>query len=183
MMAEIETSKTLTLEQPKWHKREYILQDGEATIATLAWDKGFSTGATAQVAERQWMFKQPKAFSNTLEVHRPDSDTPVATVDFNWKGEGTISLADGRTFRILPANFWQNTWSIVDQDDQPLLTYRTDFTWRHMKSTHTVTQEPSSLSPDDQALLTMLGWYIMLNNQSNGIWLIFFVVFFILFID
>jgi len=85
--------------QPSAFKEQYELRAGDEVLATLDWGSPWGTLATARTAEGEWTFKRTGFWQQRINVRPVGSEREVAIFVPDWRGNGTLTIAGGRTFR------------------------------------------------------------------------------------
>jgi hypothetical protein len=158
----------------KWAKPSvltaaYELRAGEDILATLRWEKTFGSLAVAESADGTWTFKRSGFLSPKVTVRVPGSESEVAVFKPSWKGEGTLQGPNGRSYQWLKTGFWRVEWAFANEAAEPLVHVKPEFAF--FKLAAEVKVEPGAVSLPDLALLTLLGWYLvvlMLSEDGGG---------------
>lgn len=151
--------------QPTILKREYELNLGTETLATLRWPGFFSQTAQAEGFGGHWEFVEPSIWKRTIEIRRRGDSLPFATFEANfWGRKGTIALPKGRRLAYT-ANFWANVHSLNDDFGRVILILKN----RMLK----IGAADVEIGPDARALeehpwVVMLVWAICLSTQRRS---------------
>mgnify|MGYP000350861041 CR=1 FL=1 len=152
--------------QPHPFKQEYELQADGEPAATLRWKSAFGSLATAESADGCWTFKRVGFWQTRATVRACGSDTDIATFKNNtWKGGGTLTLADGRTY-LASTNFWQTQFEFKTETGERLFGYTN--IGGVMRLSARVQIEPPAVTLRELPWMVMLGWYLalMLHRDS-----------------
>lgn len=107
--------------QPGAFKQAYELRADEEVVATLDWGKSWGTLATARTAEGAWTFKRSGFWQQRVGVRPLDSEREIASFAPKWSGDGTLTLAGGRSFHWAGKGFWRLEKVWQDREDAPPL--------------------------------------------------------------
>jgi hypothetical protein len=113
--------RELIWRQPKALKEDYQLQAGDEVVATLRWEKGWGSLATARTAEGEWTYKRSGFWQQRVGARPVGSEREVATFIPEWTGNGALTVEGGRTFRWAGKGFWgmEKVWQ--EREDAPPL--------------------------------------------------------------
>lgn len=153
--------------KPKMFRREYeLLLDGKP----LAW-----------LRQRGWfpvqadVFEHPEAepvlcvtrrglWRQTVHVKTLDMRLPHAyPAALSWRGELTLLLDNGRSYRFRPANFWHTHWELRDETGRLCLTFRRNG-WGFGGE---VWLEDLSLPPDELRFLIYVAWNVVIMKMDD----------------
>jgi hypothetical protein len=152
--------QTLRWTQPRALSREYELRAGDEVLATLRWQKAFGSLALAEAADGTWTFKRSGFLRPKVTVRLPGSEAEVAVFKPSWGGEGTLRFSEGRPYQWVNTSFWRSEWAFASEGSEPLIHFKLEFAF--FKHAAEVKVEPGAFAVPDLALLTVLGWYLML---------------------
>jgi hypothetical protein len=100
---------TLTWVKPRVFKSDYELRFGDELIATLRFQRIFSSTAIAENADGCWTFQRVGFFRKKTIIRPRGSSTILGIFRKNrWKEGGCLELSDNRKFKAI-ANLWKNT--------------------------------------------------------------------------
>jgi hypothetical protein len=148
--------------QPAAAKRRYTLQrEGSDTpLATLEWRSVWGTFATATVGDISWTFKRAGFLRPRVTVRIAGSDDDLATLEANWHGGGTLTIAGGATFGWKVANFWHSRWDWLDANGTELLHFANKQGFIRQEAV--VAVSPRAVQLPELDLLAALGWYLLI---------------------
>src|SRR5689334_11979058 len=89
----------LTWRQPSAFKEHHELRAGDEVLATLEWGSPWGTFATARTADEEWTFKRTGFWQQRIGVRPVGTEREVAIFAPDWRGNGILTIAGGRTFR------------------------------------------------------------------------------------
>jgi hypothetical protein len=160
-------SQELVWKQPSGMKRIYELHVGEEVLATLRWQKLSGTLAQAETAEGNWTFKRSGFLHPVVTVRNAGSDVPdIAVFEPSWTGKGTLQLPENRSLRWASTNFWHSEWAWLDNNGNPLISFKNKYGWTKVEGQVEVAQAATNL-PEFSLLIT-LGWYLMVQMASDA---------------
>jgi len=159
--------------QPRAMQRSYELQANDLVVATLVFETAFGSLATARADGDAWSLKRMGFFRPHVTVRVAGAEDDLAIYRPRWTGtEGELSFSGGPTFTWTIANFWATRYEVKDSVGQTLLEYKSggrdgglkDF----FKSQANVTVTDSGRRYSQLGLLLMVGWYLILLQQSDA---------------
>lgn len=149
----------LTWVHPNTAQREYALRAGDDTLATLTWEKGHGSLATARTANAECTFKRIGFFQPHITARLKNTNSDVARFELGAGGGGVIHLANGHIFRWA-SNLWRSEWAWVNAAGVHGIRFRRDFAMDKIEGT--VELIPKALPDREVPLLVCLGWYIVI---------------------
>lgn len=149
------SSYTLAWVKPSWRKYEYALHDGDAIVATLAYNswKGMATCATSagDITIRREGFWQPRYIISSSDVTMPQ-----ATYRGHWTGKrGTLTFADGTTWQMHTQGAWRRATIWTDPTGRELVRSTTN-----ARGQTTVTLDPAASSMSATLSVILLAQYL-----------------------
>jgi len=158
--------------QPKTLEHYFELQAGPAQLATLAFHSAWGTLATAETADGTWTFKRVGFLNPRVTVRAAGSPDNLAVYQPKFWGDGTLTFADGATFRWQPTNFWATEWAFTGTGDTPLVRFKSGAE-KSKLSDILKTQALMELEPDESIrpyvpLLVALGMYLIILHQQDA---------------
>jgi len=156
--------RNLKWTQPRAFKREYELRAGDELAATLRFQGGFSSRATAESGDGCWLFHREGAFVRTTRIRACNSDVVIGTFKANtWKSGGTLEIG-GRVFNATSRAF-SSRYSFVRENGEALVELKNSgFLHRSAQ----VTLHPGAATDPQLPILVMLGWYLDLLMQRDA---------------
>lgn len=159
------SGRPLTWRQPNLFKMEYELWDDDRLAAALRFRSAFGTLATAESADGSWTFKRVGFFQTHVTIREGGGETDLAVFHNNtWSGGGTLTLADGRKFR-LTTNFWQNRYEFQTEAGEPILRLSTEGIF---KQTSTFETLAGGMGLKELPWMVMLAWYLVVMMQNDS---------------
>jgi hypothetical protein len=146
--------------------REFELRAGEEVVGTLRWQKAFGSLALAEAADGAWTFKRAGFLCPRVTVRLPGSEMEVAEFKPGWAGEGTLRLADGRSYQWQKTSFWRSEWAFAGEVGTALVHFKPEFAF--FKHAAEVRVEPAAVAVPDLSLLALLGWYLMILMSEDA---------------
>jgi hypothetical protein len=156
---------TLTWIKPKIFKSDYELRFGDELIATLCFQKIFSSTAIAESGDGCWTFERVGFFKKKTVIHPRSSSAILGIFTKNtWKKGGYLELSDGRKFIVI-ASLWKNTIEFKTDIGESLI---------HMKShgvfrlSATVQMYRKCLHIPELPWMVMLGLYLIIMMKRDA---------------
>jgi hypothetical protein len=147
----------------------FELRASDEPAARLRWIKRWGSLAEAEVAEGRWTFKRAGFLRPRVTVRREGSEVDAAVHEPGWSGNGTLTLAGGRTLRWVSTSFWGSHWEFRDPGDSPLVHFHVKSGLRVMGAA--VTVHAAARRMPELPLLLTLGFYLivlMVNDAAAG---------------
>jgi hypothetical protein len=163
-----DAAQLLIWQQPHAHERRYELRSGDDTLATLRWEKGCGSLASAASADGQWTFKRVGFLQPRVTVRAFGSDAEVATFHPTWRGDGTLEFRDGRSVRWATTNVWHTEWAFARGGDTFLRFSPRGGLSGLIKHEAQMEIVPAATTFPDLSLLALLGWYLMLLASDDA---------------
>src|SRR5262245_51120332 len=158
--------KEMSWVQPRAMKKDFELQSGDDTIATLRFRSPFGSFATAETADGAWTLKRVGFWNPHLTVRIADTETQVASFkNKTWTDGGTLELANGRFLRA-NSNFWNTKYEFKDANDEMLIRFVKVGGLLHLSSN--VEIMPAGAKLDELPLLVVVGWYLTVTMHSDA---------------
>jgi hypothetical protein len=137
------------------------LRAGDQVVATLAWAKRWSSLATAQSAGGRWTLKRAGFLRPQVTIRDEGSDTNLAVVSMSGRGDGSLTFADGRSYRIRGSGVRHPGLTVFDARGRTLLVLALDTGGKNSEAS--VEFEPSEPeSAGKLSLLAIISWYLAL---------------------
>lgn len=166
-MAEVVT-RSLQWTQPSALRMNYELRvgEGEEVASTLRFRSSFGSFATGESQDGCWTFKRVGFWKPRVTVRTCGSEEDIASfANQTWSGGGTLTLADGREFRV-SNNFWQTKLEIQDRSEEMLIRFHNGGVI-HLSAKVEVAPEGARLA--ELPWMLMLGWYlIVMTHRDSG---------------
>lgn len=130
-------------------------------VGTLDRPSFWSSDFVAQTQYDSWIFRRTGFLGNGAEVFHSASQQPVATFKAEWGGGGTLTFADGQSFRLQCRGWWRPVWSVIGESGQPVLVLDV--------RDKTVDVPAAGTVPDSRlSLLIMFTWYRVLKAEEDA---------------
>jgi hypothetical protein len=150
-------SELLTWEQPRLLAGDFSLSHGGSTLGSLIFRSNWGTLATGTLGTTEWTFKRQGFLRTTISVRAASAESALATFQPSaWNGGGTLTLADGRQFRV-DISFWQTRLDILGPNGAVLLQYRPRGVFRQGADMEVF---GSIAALGDLSWLMLFGWYL-----------------------
>ncbi len=161
--------------QPTVLTRSYELHanspGSEITVARLCFEHPFGSLAEGQTTTGWWCFRRRGFFESVVTVSSRGCNETVAAYRPHWTGtRGEITTGQGiYTFRT--ANLWGSRYEIRNEEDEPLITYRSGCPDAGLssffKSQSTVTFTEAGTAEPLIDLLVVAGWYLIVLSRDD----------------
>jgi hypothetical protein len=140
---------------------ELRLNTNNDAVATLQKVSFWSSTYRAETQNGQWTFRRAGCLNSGAEIVDASSQQTIAILKSAWGSGGTLTFADGQTFRIQCEGWWRPVWSVIAEGGQPVL---------HLhRRERTVELSPTAALPDDRlALLIVFTWYRVLQAEEDA---------------
>ena len=156
--------------QPNAFRRIYELTCDGNEVATLRFEKGLGSLATAECGSGKWTFKRTGFLSPQVSVREAGSETDLAIFTPSWTGCGWLAFGSGRRYRLRQTNFWATEWAFQgEQDGSPAVT----LTGPHnvFKPGGHARVAPSAAESPETPVMLVLIWYlrILMNEDAAAV--------------
>ena len=138
----------------------YELRLNNDAVATLQKVSFWSSTYRAETQNGQWTFRRAGFVCSGAEIVDASQQT-IAALKSAWGSGGTLTFADGQTFRIQCEGWWRPVWSVIAESGQPVL--------RLHRRERTVELSPTAAMDDSRlALLIAFTWYRVLQAEEDA---------------
>lgn len=164
-------TRELFWKQPRWSREYYELstesklRKPDDIVATVAWTRWLSDEAVAITHQDQWTFDRVGFLDRRTVVWDKVKGLEVASVQFGWRGDGTIFLISGKVYRWNRSKTFAPAWIITDADEFPVLEIELGMHW--FKQEGVVDLNLMGSNMDDLSLLLPLGFYLGVCAQRD----------------
>jgi len=157
-----------TWDQPRSFAEQFELRASGDLVASLGREAGMSPARPyhAATAEGEWILKRRSLLLPSLDVRRPGSSEPVAVYRPGWLGRGRTRMQSGLEYPWKMESFWRFEWARMDQGGSPLVSFQPVFSFARARAHVEVTG--TALRLPDLAILTVLGWMLMLSSRRHA---------------
>jgi hypothetical protein len=146
-----------------WSKiscRSYELKLNHAVVGTLQRPSFWSSNFVAEAQHGRWTFRRGGWLGSGAQIVDSASQQPVATLTSGWGCGGTLTFADGQTFRLESYGWWRPVWSVIAEGGEPLL---------RLHTREKTVEVLSRAVPDSRlSLLIMFIWYRKLQAEEDA---------------
>ena len=102
--------------------RTYELKLNDQRVGTLNQPSFWSSDFIAETQTGNWTFRKTGFLGNGAEVFDSNSHQPIATFKSEWGSGNTLTFTDGQSFRLQTKGWWRPVWSVLAENNQPILT-------------------------------------------------------------
>ncbi|HLW86367.1 MAG TPA: hypothetical protein VKR60_14205 [Candidatus Sulfotelmatobacter sp.] len=138
----------------------YQLKLNDKVVGSLRRTSFWSADHEAESSYGQWKFCRGGTLGTGAQI-LDASNLRVATFKQSWGGAGSLTFADGQTFRIVAKGCWRPVWNVTAADGQAALQIRTRDRAVEIEK-QTVLQESRLL------LLVLFVFYRMQQAEQDG---------------
>lgn len=143
--------------RPRLLKNEYELRANNELFGTFQWDSFRQRASGEVVGER--LAIQGKGFTQRkIMASSAETNAETGQMRRTWNG-GVLTLANGRQYQWNNISFWKGAWSWLNQDNQAVMTFK--------PGKQVVLPVEASHAEEDLPILMLLGWYMMLLQESE----------------
>jgi hypothetical protein len=147
-----------------WSKiscRNYELKLNHDVVGTLQRPSFWSSNIVAETQHGHWTFRRGGWLGSGAQIVDSASQQSIATLTSGWGSGGTLTFADGQTFRLECHGWWRPVWSVIAEGGEPLLRLHT--------REKTVEVLSRAAAPDSRLpLLIMFIWYRKLQAEEDA---------------
>ncbi len=157
----------LLWKQPKFSLDAFELYQDDDLFAEVYWTKLLSDAAVAKVAGSWWTFDRLGWLRDKVVATVANSEQAVASFEFDWLKNGTLSLANGRSFEWYRTKGLANAWALVESGEKAFFEIEHGYHWfkqRAWVTLHIPVDDP------DLPLLSCLAIYLVhcINQDAAG---------------
>ena len=141
--------------------RSYELKLNHEVVGTLKRPSFWSSNFVAEAQNGRWTFRRGGWLGSGAQIVDPASQQAIATLTSGWGSGGTLTFADGQTFRLECHGWWRPVWSVIVEGGEPVLRLHT--------REKTVELLAGAAVPDSRlSLLIMFIWYRKLQAEEDA---------------
>jgi hypothetical protein len=150
----------LVWSRPGIFRRELCLEAGSELLASLRWEKIFSSEAVAESADGRWIIGRRRLGSlrGRFIVREAGTGTEIATFKHGWRRTGALRFASGVEFTWERDGFWRPTYFWKSAQQERLIAFKSAFAW---KSRVEMAVDPAARRVAELPALVLLGGYLM----------------------
>ena len=123
------TENELLWNQPRFGADHFELYRDDGLFAGIYWTKLLSDAAIDRVANRWWTFDRLGWLRDKVVATVADTEQVVASFEFDWLKNGTLQLANGRTFEWYRTKTLSNAWALVENGQRAFFEIEHGFHW------------------------------------------------------
>lgn len=140
--------------------RGYELRQNGEMVGSLRRPSFWSSKYLAETQSGQWTFRRGGCLGTGAQILDSTSQQPIASFKSKWGSGGALTFADGQTFQLSCKGWWQPIWSVVGDNDQPVL---------RLHRRERIVEVPSGMAaPSRLPLLIMFTWYRVLQAEEDA---------------
>jgi hypothetical protein len=152
--------------QPEAFRRFHELTADGRTVASLRFEKGCGTLATAAYGDARWTFKRSGFWSPRVSVREPGSQTDLAVFTPRWTGGGELAFAAGRRFQLKSLSFWGGEWAFETEDGSEVVSVHGPHGL--VRNSGEAALGLSAARLPETPILLLLIWYLRLLMQDDA---------------
>lgn len=128
------TGDELLWKQPKFGVDHFELVQDDVPFAELYWTRLLSDAAVGRVAGSWWTFDRlgwPRA---RVAATVAGSEGVAASFEFDWLKNGTLRLANGRTFEWYRTKAFANAWALAEAGGKAFFEIEHGYHWFNQRA-------------------------------------------------
>jgi hypothetical protein len=141
--------------------RSYELKLNDEVVGTLKRPSFWSSNFLAETQDERWMFRRGGWLGTGAQIVDLASQQAIATLTSGWGCGGTLTFADGQTFRLECRGWWRPVWSVIAEGGETLLRLHT-----REKAVEVLTG--AAVPSSRLSLLLMFIWYRVLQAEEDA---------------
>jgi hypothetical protein len=158
------TGGELLWKQAKFGADHFELIHEETRFAELTWTRLLSDEAVARTAGGWWTFDRLGCLRGRVVATVAESEQVAASFEFDWLKNGTLQLANGRTFEWYRTRTFANAWALAEAGGTGFLEIEHGFHWFSQRAW--VTLHFPAGDPDLPLLLCLAMYLVYCINQD-----------------
>ena len=91
--------------------RGYELKFNDEVVGALRRPSFWSMTFVGETAESRWKFRRCSFWRTGTEIVDESSQQQIATFKSGWSSAGTLTFADGQSFRVECKGWWRQVWA------------------------------------------------------------------------
>jgi hypothetical protein len=158
------TGNELLWKQPKFGADHFELVQGEVPFAELTWTRLLSDAAVGRAAGGWWTFDRLGCLRARVVATVAGSEGVAASFEFDWLKNGTLRLANGRTFEWYRTKTLVSAWALAEAGGKAHFEIQHGFHWFSQRAW--VTLHFPAGDPDLPLLLCLAMYLVYCINQD-----------------
>lgn len=142
-----------------------LCQDDNA-YAEIFWTRLLSDTAIGRTAGHQWTFNRKGCLRDQVLAVEAVSKKIIAVFEFDWLKNGTLTLANGRSFEWYRTKTFATAYALVETGNKTYLKIEHGHHW--FKQRAWITSHFPSDDPDLPLLLCLTMYLVYCINQDNA---------------
>lgn len=141
--------------------RGYELKRNGEMVGSLRRPSSWCSRFVAETQNGQWTFRRGGWLGAGAQILNSTSQPPIASFKSVWGCGGTLTFADGQTFRLECKGLWRPVWSVIGEAGQPVV---------RLHTREKAVELPTGVNlPEDRLLLLiMFVWYQVLQAREDA---------------
>jgi hypothetical protein len=144
-------------------RRGYHLHDGKDAIATLDLHTPHASRASVLIGDKRWLLERAKLLERQVRIHEDAPGGDPRLFCANWNCKGALEMG-GKPYFWGPVNKLWTQWAWHDAEGNELIRIKTRHNFFDMEGE---VKHQNTLSPEEQAYLTLVGWYMLLLHHQE----------------
>lgn len=157
---------TLSWRQPKASQRTYELASEDQVLDVLSFPKLLGTLAETQAGGTRYTFKRSGFLNPKVTIRKAPFEQDIGTMAVSWRGDGAVSMDNGRRYALRRPSVWAFHWQISDEGDGVMADIRSIPGLLRFEGKVDITERGSGNA--DILLLLALAWYMMVLIRQEG---------------
>ncbi len=146
--------------QPSAWRNDFELQTDTGEVLAQLHLHFWIDKADLETFGNRWLFTTSGIFNRKTTVTSVGTGEVYATYHHN---KSTLTMRTGATFRFKNANFWGNKKAWVDEEDNPIVGFKTGGSFRFNSE---IDMDPNSIDMKGMPVLVYLGWYLLIKERG-----------------
>ncbi len=156
----------LLWKQKKWGGRYFELLSGDELVGVLYWPKWLSDRAIVESGDGKWVIDRVGFFRDRVVVTDVENGVEVASVEFDWLGDGEMTLPNGKVYNWYRTGILSNNWTLEEENDDLVFEIKE---WMHwFKHRADIVLRVGSITRPELPFLIYLGWYLALMQMQDA---------------
>lgn len=157
----------LLWKQPRFGVDHFKLYQEDNLCAEIYRTRLLSDTAIGRVAGCSWSFNRKGWLRDRVEAVEAELKKVVATFEFDWLKDGTLKLANGRTFAWYRARTFSNAYALAETGHEAFLEIEHGYHWFKQRAWVTTHFPPGD--PDLPLLLCLAMVLVHCINQDTAV--------------